>query len=537
MRLYDALLLLACVQTAIAATAVEWRDRTIYQVMTDRYGLSNASTTAWCDAGVGVYCGGTWQGIIHNLDYIQNMGFTAIWISPITANLPQYTTDLASYHGYWQQNMYALNSNFGQVADLQALSKAVHDRGMYLMVDVVVNHFAWAGDPSTVQYDRLIPFNDVSYYHSYCPITGNASTTACWLGDEVISLPDLRTEDDDVRSIFNTWISTLVKTYNIDGLRLDSAGNVEKEFFSGFSEAAGVYCIGEIYSGVPEYACPYQEVLDGVLNYPIYFPLVRAFASPSGTFYDLMDEISLVKTECKDSSLLGSFSENHDQPRFASYTSDISLAKNVLTYTFLSDGIPIVYQGQEQHLTGAHNPLNREAIWLSAYNTGAPLYNFTTSLNIFRSHVIGTSPNYTNYNSDVTYNDSSTLALRKGINGSQVVTVLTNRGEAGQASVLSLSMNATGYDPGMVVTDVVSCSNATVDGNGTLSVKIDSGLPTVFYPASLLVDTSICVHGVTLNPAPVKLNPPPKNGAERILDEVKVSLLLGGLVLLLGNAL
>lgn len=65
-------------QTALAADASDWKSRTIYQVMTDRYGLSNASTTAWCDPGPGVYCGGSWQGIINNLDYIQNMGFTAV---------------------------------------------------------------------------------------------------------------------------------------------------------------------------------------------------------------------------------------------------------------------------------------------------------------------------------------------------------------------------------------------------------------------------------------------------------------------------
>jgi alpha-amylase len=57
-----------------------------------------------------------------------------IWISPITANLPQYTSDLAAYHGYWQQNIYDVNNNFGSASDLQALSKALHDRGMVSLV-------------------------------------------------------------------------------------------------------------------------------------------------------------------------------------------------------------------------------------------------------------------------------------------------------------------------------------------------------------------------------------------------------------------
>lgn len=53
-----------------------------------------------------------------------------------------------------------------------------------------------------------------------------------------------------------------------------------------------------------------------------------------------------VKSECADSTVLGSFSENHDNPRFASLTSDLSLAKNVITYTILADGVPIIYYGQ-----------------------------------------------------------------------------------------------------------------------------------------------------------------------------------------------
>ena len=72
---------------------------------------------------------------MNNLDYIQNMGFTAIWISPVTLNIPQNTSEGVAYHGYWQTSLYDLNPNFGTAADLQALSQAVHARGMFLMID------------------------------------------------------------------------------------------------------------------------------------------------------------------------------------------------------------------------------------------------------------------------------------------------------------------------------------------------------------------------------------------------------------------
>jgi len=71
-------IVLAITNTARAASAAEWRSRSIYQVVTDRYALTNNSISAPCDPSMGVYCGGSWQGIINNLGYIQNMGFDAV---------------------------------------------------------------------------------------------------------------------------------------------------------------------------------------------------------------------------------------------------------------------------------------------------------------------------------------------------------------------------------------------------------------------------------------------------------------------------
>jgi len=109
---------------------------------------------------------------------------------------------------------------------------------------------AYAGAPSKIKYSSLHPFNKKSYYHDYCSTTAsvNASQTECWLGDTTVSLADLRTEDEDVRTTFQTWIKDLVTKYSIDGLRLDSAGNVDTGFFPGFCDAAGIFCMVEVYS-------------------------------------------------------------------------------------------------------------------------------------------------------------------------------------------------------------------------------------------------------------------------------------------------
>lgn len=116
--------------TTFAASPAQWRSRTIYQLLTDRFARPDGSTTATCNTSDGKYCGGTWTGIIDRLDYIQGMGFDAVWISPVTKNVEGTTAYGEAYHGYWQQDLYDVNSHFGTSDDLKALAQALHGRGM-----------------------------------------------------------------------------------------------------------------------------------------------------------------------------------------------------------------------------------------------------------------------------------------------------------------------------------------------------------------------------------------------------------------------
>jgi len=76
-----------------ALSASEWRAQSIYQVVTDRFARTDGSTTVPCDVVVADYCGGTWRGLIDRLDYIQGMGFTAVWISPVVKQIGGNTRD------------------------------------------------------------------------------------------------------------------------------------------------------------------------------------------------------------------------------------------------------------------------------------------------------------------------------------------------------------------------------------------------------------------------------------------------------------
>ncbi|KAL4948298.1 glycoside hydrolase superfamily [Aspergillus filifer] len=485
-------LLLSLAATALAATPSEWRKQSIYFLLTDRFARTDNSTTAECDTSARRYCGGSWQGIINQLDYIQGMGFTAIWITPVTEQV-QDSEYGDAYHGYWQQDIYALNSQLGTADDLQALADALHDRGMYLMVDVVANHMGYSGAADSVDYSVFNPLNSQDYFHDPCDISNYDDQTQveqCWLSTSSVSLPDVDTTRDDVKSIFNDWVGNLVSNYSIDGLRVDTVRHVQKDFWRDFNDAAGVYCIGEIFHGSQDYTCPYQEVMDGVMNYPIYYPLLRAFQSTDGSISELADMINNVKSACSDTSLLGSIVENHDNPRFASYTDDYALAKNVLAFVILDDGIPIIYAGQEQHYNGGSDPYNREATWLSGYNTDAELYNFIAKANQLRNFAIYQEPKYLDYQNYPIYTTDSVLAMRKGTDGNQVITVLTNDGSSGSSYTLDLPN--TGYVAGLTLKEVFSCTDITVADDGSVPVPIESGLPVALYPSGKLSGSGVC---------------------------------------------
>lgn len=218
-----------------------------------------------------------------------------------------------------------------------------------------------------------------------------------------------------------------------------------------------------------------------------YFPLIDAFQSTNGSIYDLADMIDSIKN-CPDTSLLGTFSENHDQPRFASLNGDIAAAKNVLAFTMLTDGIPIVYQGQEQHYNaegGSSTPYNREALWLSGYNTDAELYQLVTSLNAIRHNAIADDDSYTTTQNSHVCNDYTNIAMKKG----DVLTVLTNVGSSGANYSLSID---SGYDANTELTELLTCDTLTVSSNGTAAVPMGAGLPRVYYPTSGISGSGLC---------------------------------------------
>ncbi|MFO0618319.1 MAG: alpha-amylase family glycosyl hydrolase [Polyangiaceae bacterium] len=124
----------------MSTQVLDWRDEVIYQVLIDRFEDGDVGNDFRVDrSAMGKWHGGDWKGLESRLDYLQHLGVTSLWISPIVKNVD---TDAGfdGYHGYWAQDLTALNPHFGDLAALRSLVFKAHEKHMKVIVDIVTNH-------------------------------------------------------------------------------------------------------------------------------------------------------------------------------------------------------------------------------------------------------------------------------------------------------------------------------------------------------------------------------------------------------------
>ncbi|KAL9624624.1 MAG: hypothetical protein Q9160_001289 [Pyrenula sp. 1 TL-2023] len=455
--------LLLPVKFAWAASAEQWRDRTIYQVLTDRFALPQGAKATCND--LTVYCGGKYSALIDQLDYIQGMGFTALWISPIVENrdTPQ------AYHGYWPQDPNKLNLNYGTDQDLRNLISAVHDRGMYLMVDFVINHFSVATEPKLADYSKFPPpWNSANAFHGACDINYKNQTSVedCWVSTSNYgSLPDVYTELPQIFNPMVDSVSNLVKTYGFDGIRLDTAKHVPKSYLQQFQTAVNTFVIGEVADGRYDYVGGYTNSLNSVLNYGLFYNAQDVFTN-SASFDNLGYGVYQAGLNSRDPTLLGTFLDNHDQPRLASHPGDDMVQDmNAVTFLMFNVGIPIIYYGFEHRFTGGEDPKNREMMWMSNYNTGAPLYQYIAKLHNIRTLAADVSgAQYYTQANWLRTTATNFMSFERG----KLVIVVNNFGQSKQAQPSQI--NKSQYRQGDKLADLLSCDTVTVqaqDGSFT----------------------------------------------------------------------
>lgn len=423
----------------------DWRDQVIYFVLTDRFADGNPANN---DQGSAEYnpqssshfSGGDLQGLRSRLDYIQQLGATAVWLTPPVAN--QWWSQQAQYggyHGYWAVDFLNVDKHLGSLADYQALSRDLHGRGMYLVQDIVVNHtgnfFAYQGpyDPSNSAkhftlsepagsrftaptqapfqlINRLDPAQQRAAIYHWTPPIADPSIPAQEFSYQVGTLADLNTSNPQVRQALKYSYRYWLEAAGVDAYRIDTAKYVEHEFWHDFLHAtdgvlAKAKALGKedflAFGEVFEASAPYSNAgehklqrflgsadkpeLNSVIAFPLYFELNRVLAEgqpPAQLGYRLAQHTALFGGGHR----LPTFVNNHDTNRFLSAGSAAALLQ-AYAVLFTVPGIPVIYQGDEQLLTQS-----RQAMFAGGWGSGgrdwfdqqSPLYRQLQSLATLR---------------------------------------------------------------------------------------------------------------------------------------------------------
>lgn len=426
--------------TSVAATPSQPSDKVglakelIYFVFPDRYlngDTSNDNFPGYKPSDTAFFHGGDLKGLTgtceagdNGLARIKNLGFTAVWVTPLVVQ-QRPTPNGAGYHGYWGVDFLNIDPHLGTKADLIAFSQCAKKLGLKLILDVVTNH---TGD--VIRYkdrDAYIPsdmvneknpawLNDLSNYHNVGDISNCWGEGSCSQLGDFYGLDDIATEKPVV---FNGWAEVFgqwIKDYGFSGFRVDTARHVDNEFFKNWSpqinaaaQSVGIddfTVFGEVWDVNPINLMNYirRNKIQTVLDFPFQRSATE-FASGYSDAYtieNLFNYDDLYTTATSSASNMVTFLGNHDMGRAGKMIESkrINPAAELLPRTllghslmYLTRGIPSVYYGDEVGMTGTG----------SGSDQLARQDMFSTKVNFWKTEKrIGSSPIGTGNSFDVT---------------------------------------------------------------------------------------------------------------------------------------
>jgi len=313
----------------------DWRDQWIYFLMVDRFNNPDVPPRHLpFDAKFGGFQGGNLKGIRKQLPYIKSLGAGALWITPVLQN-PQWQD--GAYHGYGIQNFIKIDPRFGTEQDLQDLVDEAHARGIYVILDIVINH---AGDVFEYQeHGAEAPFRDFPYSIFWRNADGTANhkwqnAPQDMQGDpdltpeaavfpvellhneffrrqgsrlfgtvgDFLSLKEFSTdfrqvippdiESFPVRNALIAIYQSVIAKFDIDGYRIDTLKHVERDFARIFGNAMREFALsigkknfftfGEVFDSEEQlarytgrFASDRDDLVgvDAALDFPLHFTL------------------------------------------------------------------------------------------------------------------------------------------------------------------------------------------------------------------------------------------------------------------------
>jgi glycosidase len=355
----------------------------IYLIMSDRFANGNPNNDS--DASVtekgdrnnpGGRHGGDIEGIIKNLDYIKELGATAIWPTPLCEdNDKRY-----SYHTYGQSDIYKIDPRFGTNDDYLRLSSELHKRDMKLIMDYVTNH--WGAEHWMVKdlptYDWLHQFPGYAQtnYRMTTQFDTNASdidSKMCMDGWFVKSMPDLNQSNPLMLTYLIQNAIWWIEYADLDGFRVDTFSYNDKVGIAKWTKSiTNEYpyfnIVGEVWMQNQAHMAYWQKdsKIGAIENFNSNLPSVMDFT--------LLNALTTVLNEDKAAWNKGminvyenftndflypnvnnimTFVENHDTNRFNTvYKNDFKKYQIAMAMIATVRGIPQLYYGSEIGMDG-----------------------------------------------------------------------------------------------------------------------------------------------------------------------------------------
>jgi glycosidase len=321
--------------------------------------------------------GGDIQGIINNLDYLQDLGVTALWINPLLTNDQPKT----SYHGYANTENYRIDPRYGTNELYKKLIDELHKRGMKMVQDLVHNHVGskhWTvlDLPSKDWLNQWPTFTRTTYREQtqFDPYAAKADKDQMVKGWFDFHMPDPNQQNPYVRNYITQSHIWWVEYAGVDAFRLDTYAYNDMDYMAEWAKAIkaeypNLNSFGETWvQGVPSqtYFTTGQTVnqkidtgLDGVTDFQALWSINEAL---NGKFGWTDGVVRLYNTlsydyQYKDATKNVVFLDNHDLNRFYSVVNeDFSKYKSGIAWLLTTRGIPQFYYGNEILMTGTTTP-------------------------------------------------------------------------------------------------------------------------------------------------------------------------------------
>jgi glycosidase len=318
--------------------------------------------------------GGDIKGILNNLDYIKDLGMTALWINPIFENdMPHnYAIGAGFYHGYAATDLYKVDRRFGTNEDFLNLVQTSQEMGMKVILDMIHNHvgthhwFIKDMPTSDWVHDQSV-YGNTNYRTSvlmdpYASEKDFNSLVRAWFVDE---MPDLDQRNPLLADYLIQNTIWWIEYSGIDGIRMDTHAYPYIEYMAEWSriileEYPDFNIVGEVWMpNVPTTAWwqyysrisgDYNSFLPSVTDFPLYEALTRAFNESPGWETGLMRLYYTLSQDFlyTDPLLNVIFFDNHDLWRYAETVgNDPNKFKMAIAFLLTTRGIPQIFYGSE----------------------------------------------------------------------------------------------------------------------------------------------------------------------------------------------